>query len=50
MNGKGCGRKQPWPNVRVLSQYMFRETEENQKNLSWDSWSLGQDLNPRPAK
>jgi hypothetical protein len=29
MNGKGCGRKRPWPNFRVLSNYLPRMIEKN---------------------
>jgi hypothetical protein len=31
---------------KVLSWHSFEGTEENHKNLSQDSWSPGQDLNP----
>jgi hypothetical protein len=38
-------RKQSWPNFKALSQHLPGGTEENHKNLSQDSQSLGQDLN-----
>jgi hypothetical protein len=34
----------------VISWNLPRGTKENHKNLSQDSWSLGQDLKPGPAK
>jgi hypothetical protein len=31
MNWKGFGRKQSWPNIKVLSQYLSGGAEENHK-------------------
>lgn len=41
MNSKGCGRKQTWPNFKVLSVHWPGKPEENQKK-SKDSQCLGQ--------
>jgi hypothetical protein len=32
INWKGYGRKQPWPNFKILSQYLPGDTEENDEN------------------
>jgi hypothetical protein len=45
---KGFGKKQLWPNFKVLSQNSPGGTEKNHKNLSQDSLFLGQDLNLGP--
>jgi hypothetical protein len=47
MNWKGFGRKQSWPNFKVLSLKGARKTT---KNLSKASPSMGQDLNSGPPK
>jgi hypothetical protein len=36
MNVKGFGRKRPWPNFKLISQYSPGGTEENYKSLSQD--------------
>jgi hypothetical protein len=33
MNAKGFGRKQSWPNFKVLSQHLPGRTEENHEKL-----------------
>jgi hypothetical protein len=43
------GRKQSWPNFKVLSRYMPR-TEGTTKNFNPDSRSPGQDLKPGSPK
>jgi hypothetical protein len=47
MNCRRCGRKQSWPNFKVLSQNLTGEAKENHEKPQ-NSWSLDQDLNPRP--
>jgi hypothetical protein len=44
------GRKWSWPNFKVLSWHLPGGTEENHINLSQDSGSLSQDLNPGPPE
>jgi hypothetical protein len=46
MNWKGFGTKRSWPNFKVLSRHSRGETEENQENLSQDSRSPGQRIDP----
>jgi hypothetical protein len=45
MNWEGFERKRSWPNLKVLSQNLPGEPEENHKKLSQESQSLGRDLN-----
>jgi hypothetical protein len=44
MNWKGCGRRQSWPNFKLLSQHLPGGTEDNHKNLSEDNRSPSRDL------
>jgi hypothetical protein len=45
MNWKGFGRKQTWPNLKVLSQHFSGETEQNiRKTSARTVCSLGRDL------
>jgi hypothetical protein len=39
-----------WPNFKVLFWNLPGGTQENSKNLSQDSRSPGQDLNPGPPE
>jgi hypothetical protein len=50
MNWKGFGRKRSLLNFRVLSQPLPVGTEENHKDVSYDSQSLGRNLNPGPPE
>jgi hypothetical protein len=47
---KGCGRKRLWLTFKALSWHLPRGTEENHKNLSHNSQSLGSDLNLEPQE
>jgi hypothetical protein len=49
MNWKGYGRNLSRPKLRYIPA-LPGEIEENVKNLSQRSWSLGQDLNLCPLK
>jgi hypothetical protein len=44
------GRKQPWPNFKVLSQHLPGGAEKNHENVNQHSQSLGQDLNLEPLE
>jgi hypothetical protein len=50
MNWKGCVRKQSWPNLRYYPGICLAGPRKSTKNLSQDSWSLGQDLNLGPPE
>jgi hypothetical protein len=47
---KGCARKWPCPNFKVLFYLFPGGTEEIYENLSQASRSPGRDLNPRPLE
>jgi hypothetical protein len=48
MNWKGFGRKQSWPNFKVLHRNSPGATEKTTKNHNVDSWSLGPRIEPGP--
>jgi hypothetical protein len=50
MNWKGFGRKLSWCNRRYYPGICLEGLRKTTKNLSQDSQSLGQDLNPGPPK
>jgi hypothetical protein len=50
MKWKGFERKWLWPNFKVLSQNLPRETEETHEKVSHDSRCLSRDLNPGSPK
>jgi hypothetical protein len=47
MNGKGCGINLSCPNLMYYLGIFLEGLRTTMKNLIQDSWSLGQDLNPR---
>jgi hypothetical protein len=47
MNWKRCGRKRSWPNLRYYLCICLERLSKTSKNLSQDSLSPGQGLNPR---
>jgi hypothetical protein len=50
MKWKGYGRKWTWPNLRYFPGVCMERMREITKNLSQDSRSPGEDLNPGPHK
>jgi hypothetical protein len=46
MNWKGFGKKQLWPNFKVLNQHLPGGNEEDHKDLNQDSRSLGSRIKP----
>jgi hypothetical protein len=48
MNWKELGRNRSWPNFKVLAQHS--PGRKTTRNLSQDSRSPGQDLNPGPPE
>jgi hypothetical protein len=46
MNWKGSGRKWSWPNLKYYPYNCLEGLRKTMKNLSQDSRSPGQDLNP----
>jgi hypothetical protein len=49
MNSKGCGRKQPWPSLMYYPSICLG-LRKTTRNLSQDSQSLSQNLNPEHPK
>jgi hypothetical protein len=50
MNGKGCGRKRSWPNLRYYPGICLEGLRKATKNFSQDSRSPGRDLNSGPPE
>jgi hypothetical protein len=50
MNGKGCGKKRLWLNLRYYPGICLKGLSKTTKNLSRDSQSPGQDLKLGPHK
>jgi hypothetical protein len=50
MNGKGCGRKRSWPNIRYYPGIFLEGLRKTTKNLSQDIQALGRDLNLGPPE
>jgi hypothetical protein len=50
MDCKVFGRKQSWPDFKVLSQHALKENEKTTKNLSQHSLSSGRNLNAGPPE
>jgi hypothetical protein len=50
MNGKGCGKKQLWPNLRSYPGIYLEGLRKTMKTLSQDSQFPGRDLNPGPPE
>jgi hypothetical protein len=50
MNGKGFGRKQSWPNFKILCLRSPGGNEEYHENFNQHRRSNGQDLNPGPPE
>jgi hypothetical protein len=50
LNCKGCGRKQSWPNPKVLPRIYLEGLRKTTKNLSEDSQSPGRELYPGPPE
>jgi hypothetical protein len=48
MTWNGRGRKRPWVNTKVLSQYLLEELRQSTKDLSYYIRYVGRDLNPGP--
>jgi hypothetical protein len=45
---KGYGGKQSWPKLRYYAGICLEGVKKTTENLSQDSWSPGQDMNPGP--
>jgi hypothetical protein len=50
MNEKGCGRKRSWLNLRHYCGICLEGLRISTSNLSQDSLSPGQDMNPGPPE
>jgi hypothetical protein len=47
---KGCGTKLSWPNLKILSRYLARVTEEKTCEISNNSRSPVRDLKLKPPE